>query len=201
MQTLGLSGESKRSDGRLKSIFWPTVDNAWDVDYLGRQGFWICQLIAIVQLVGGIAAGNPVMLGIGIASTLIFWVGGMGVREGNWPAAALLFSIFFLGLLFTTASGRFPGILMIIAAGILLSNVRAAFLASEWRPAGEEEDRPTRFNETWGDKVVDQIPAKAWPVLQVPFFSLASLLLLLSLAGLCMQLLQRFGFTSHRGIL
>ena len=41
MQTLGLTGEDKRSDGRLKSIFWPTVDNAWDVNYLGQQGFWI----------------------------------------------------------------------------------------------------------------------------------------------------------------
>jgi len=42
MQTLDLSGERKKSDGRLKSLFWPTVENAWDVDYLGQQGFWIC---------------------------------------------------------------------------------------------------------------------------------------------------------------
>jgi len=39
MQSLNLSGESKKSDGPLKSLFWPTVDNAWDVDYLGQQGF------------------------------------------------------------------------------------------------------------------------------------------------------------------
>lgn len=38
MQTLDLSGDAKKSDGRLKSLFWPTVENAWDVDYLGQQG-------------------------------------------------------------------------------------------------------------------------------------------------------------------
>src|ERR1035438_8511767 len=185
MQTLGLSGESKRSDGRLKSIFWPTVENAWDVDSLGRQGFWICLIIAAFQLVVALATGNPIMIFTGAAAALVFLIGGLGVREGSWPAAALVFGVFFTGLLNTMANGQFPGILTILAAGILLSNVRAAFLASEWRPAAEDEDRPTRFNETFGDKLADQLPARAWPVLQIPFFGLAALLLLLSLAGLC----------------
>jgi hypothetical protein len=193
MQTLGLSGESKRSDGRLKSIFWPTVENAWDVDSLGRQGFWICQIIAVFQLVVALATGNPIMIASGAAAALVFLIGGMGVREGSWPAAALVFGVFFAGLLYTMANGQFPGILAILAAGILLSNVRAAFLASEWKPAGEEEDKPMRFNETLGDKLADQLPAKAWPVLQIPFFVIAALILLLSLAGLCIVLLHRYG--------
>jgi NhaP-type Na+/H+ or K+/H+ antiporter len=67
----------------------------------------------------------------------------------------MVFALFFVGLLYSMAIGRFPGILAIIAAGILLSNVRAAFLASEWRPTGEEEDKPTRFNETLGDKLAN----------------------------------------------
>ena len=50
MQTLDLSGESKKSDGRLKSLLWPSVDNAWDVDYLGQQGFWICLIIGALNL-------------------------------------------------------------------------------------------------------------------------------------------------------
>ena len=193
MQTLGLSGESKRSDGMLKSIFWPTVENAWDVDYLGRQGFWICLIVAAFQLAVALLTGNPIVIVAGAASALVFLLGGMGVREASWPAAALVFSIYFAGLLFTLASRQLPGILTIIAAGILLSNVRAAFLASEWRPAAEDEDRPARFNETWGDKLADQLPAKAWPVLQIPFFGLAALLLLLSLAAVVFALLQRFG--------
>lgn len=193
MQTLGLSGESRRSDGRLKSIFWPTVENAWDVDYLGRQGFWICLIIAAFQLVVALATGNPIMIVTGVAAALVFVVGGMGVREGSWPAAALVFAVFFVGLLYTMAKGQFPGILAIVAAGILLSNVRAAFLASEWRPLAGDEDRPTRFDDTFGDKLADQLPAKAWPVLQIPFFAIAALILLLSLAGLGIALLHRFG--------
>lgn len=50
MQTLELSGGSKRSDGVPKSIFRPSVENAWDVDYLGRQGFWICLIIAAFHI-------------------------------------------------------------------------------------------------------------------------------------------------------
>jgi hypothetical protein len=192
MQTLGLSGESQRSDGRLKSIFWPTVQNAWDVDSLGRQGFWICIIIATVQLgmslfmgSGAVIAGSrSIIIVIGVLTAMAFIVGGMGVRQSNWPAAAMVFAIFFMGILYTMAMGRLPGILSIFFAAILLSNLRAAFLASEWRPAGEDEDKPTRFNETLSDKLADQLPTKAWPVLQIPFFALAALLLLLNILGL-----------------
>jgi hypothetical protein len=199
MQTLGLSGESKRSDGWLKSIFWPSVENAWDVDYLGRQGFWICLVIAVFQLLVALVTGNPIVLVTGVAAALVFLLGGMGVREGSWPAAALVFAIYFVGLLFTMANGQFPGFLAVIASALLLSNLRAAFLASEWRPAGEDEDRPTRFNDTLGDKLADQLPAKAWPILQIPFFVIAALVLLLSLAGLAFVLLQRFGLIPLAG--
>lgn len=191
MQTLGLSGESRRSDGRLKSIFWPTVDNAWDVNYLGQQGFWICVIVALIEAVAGAFSSNPVILAFYLAVALVFFVGGMGVREASWPAAAIVFSLFFTGLLYMMALGRLPGILSILAAGILLSNLRAAFLASEWRPAGEGEDKPTRFNETMMDKVVDQMPAKLWPHLQPYFFAVAAALLVLELIGFGLQLWPR----------
>ncbi|MGP8188244.1 MAG: hypothetical protein ACLQKY_19425 [Terracidiphilus sp.] len=193
MQTLGLSAESRRSDGPVKSIFWPTVSNAWDVDYLGHQGFWICLVVAVIQLAAGVISGNPVTLVFYLVTALIFFVGGTGVREASWPAAAMVFGLFFTGLLYTMALGRLPGILSILAAGILLSNVRAAFLASEWRPAGEGEDRPTRFNESMTDKLVDQLPAKLWPRLQPYFFSVASAILALELIGLGTVLWHRVG--------
>lgn len=184
LQTLVLSGESKRSDGWLKSIFWPTVENAWDVNYLGQQGMLICVIIAIFRALVGLLCGDPVLLVTYLAMALVFLVGGVGVREANWPAAAMVFALFFCDILYALALSRLPGVVSILFAGVLLSNVRAAFLASEWRPAREDEDRPTRFNESFWDKVVDQWPAKVWPVLQVPFFALAALLLLLSLLGL-----------------
>jgi hypothetical protein len=186
-----LSGESRRSDGRLKSIFWPTVDNAWDVNYLGQQGFWICVIVALIEAVAGAFSSNPVILAFYLAVALIFFVGGMGVRQASWPAAAIVFSLFFTGLLYMMALGRLPGILSILAAGILLSNLRAAFLASEWRPAGEGEDRPTRFSETIVDKIVDQLPAKLWPHLQPYFFAVAAALLALELIGLGSEIWHR----------
>jgi hypothetical protein len=201
MQTLGLSQESKRSDGLLKSIFWPTVENAWDVDALGRQGFWLCLIIAAFQIVATLVSGNLLLMIIGAVSALTFIVGGMGVREKSWPAAALVFAIFFINLLYTVANRQFPGFLSIAAACILLSNVRAAFLASEWRPVSEDEDKPTRFNESLADKLADQLPSKAWPVLQIPFFVLTSLLMLMSITGLGVVLLLRFGVISSAGAL
>jgi len=193
MQTLGLSSESKRSDGPLKSIFWPTVDNAWDVDYLGRQGLTICAIVALMELVPALFTRNPVYLAAGLVASLVFLVGGLGVREGSWPAAAMVSTLYFVGLLNTLATGRIPGVLSVIAAGVLLSNLRAAFLASEWKPAGPEEDKPMRFNEGLIDFLTDQLPAKAWPALQIAFFAVSSAFLALTLVGLGFILWHRFG--------
>jgi hypothetical protein len=35
VETLNLSGSSARSESRLKSLFWPQIENGSDVDYLG----------------------------------------------------------------------------------------------------------------------------------------------------------------------
>ena len=199
MQSLNLEQKKERDDGRLKSIFWPTVENAWDVDHLGRQGFWICLVIAILQVVVSLATGSAPAIAIGVAMAVAFFIGGMGVRQASWPAAALVFAIYFFNQVYALALGRFPGILGILAAGILLSNVRASFLASEWRPANDDEDRPTRFSESFGDKLVDQLPARAWPPLQIPFFVLGSILLVLTIAGMAVLVAQRVGLLPHAG--
>jgi len=191
MQTLGLSGESRRSDGRLKSIFWPTVENAWDVNYLGQQGFWICVVVAVFQLAAAAFSGNLIVLVLQVIAALVFLVGGMGVREASWPAAAMVFGLSFVGLLTTMAMGELPGVIAVVTVGVLLSNVRAAFLASEWKPAGEGEDRPTRFTETMVDKIVDQLPAKLWPRIQPYFFAVGAALFALELIGVGALVWQR----------
>jgi hypothetical protein len=196
MQTLGLQGESKRSDGRLKSIFWPTVENAWDVDYLGQQGFWLCFLVAVAQLAFSLLTRNLVFIATGAIAGLVYWLGGMGVREKSWPAAAIIFVCYLFDTTSTLATGMFftPGGLIRIAfLGLLLSNLRATFLASEWRQLAENEDQPMRFSETLRDKLVDVWPAKLWPPLKIPFFVLSSLWLFLSLAGLVFTALFRLG--------
>jgi hypothetical protein len=198
MQTLGLSSEPRRSDGRLKSLLWPAVENAWDVDYLGQQGMWICTLVAVASLLQTAFTGNALFIGIGVLSALFYLVGGMGVRQGNWPAAAMVFALYSLDILAQAAQFQFPSIIRIAIALVLLSNLRATFLASEWRPAADDEDRPTRFNETLADKFVDQLPAKCWPVLQIPFIVLGATMLLLTLVGLGLIFANRFGLLPHK---
>jgi hypothetical protein len=194
MQSLNLSGETKKSDGRLKSLFWPTVDSAWDVDYLGQQGFWICLVIAVLNLVFIALAASQlpgttaraVMLVLGGILCFVYFVGGMGVREASWPAALTIFVLYVLDQL---AAGH-TGVLSIIIAGVLLSNVRATILASRWKPATDGEDRPTRFNETFRDKLVDQLPPRAWPILKYLFYFFAVVVFLMIVAGFALRLRQ-----------
>jgi hypothetical protein len=196
MQALNLSGTSKESDGFLKRLFWPTVENAWDVDALGVQGFWLCFFIGSLNFIvcAGIALVAPVvlmrvlMIATGLIIFSAYFIGGMGVRQANWGAAVTIFTLYVASQISTR---QIPGFLSFIFAGILLSNVRATFLASRWQPASEDEDRPTRFNETFRDKLVDQWPQRAWPVLKYPFYVLDAILLLLLMASMVLQ--QRNG--------
>lgn len=121
----------------------------------------------------------------------------MGVREGSWLAAAMIFSLYVVQLVIALAEGHLPGILSIAAAGVLLSNLRAAFLASNWKAAGPDEDKPTRFNETKMDFLVDQLPAKAWPRLETSFFALGGAFLAFMLLALGLILWHRFGMLAH----
>jgi hypothetical protein len=161
--------------------------------FLGRQGLTICAAVAVIQLVVALLAGNAIYLIFGVASAIIFLMGRMGVREGSWPAAAMVFTLYVAGMLSGIVKGAPPGVLSIIVAAVLLSNLRASVLAATWKPAGEDEDKPTRFNESLTDFLSDQLPAKAWPVLRYVFFFAAAILLLLILAGLIALALARLG--------
>ncbi len=197
MQTLGLASESKRSDGWLKSLLWPRVENAWDVDYLGQQGMWICCLIAVVSLVIALLSGNVIVIAVGILGALFYWIGGMGVRQANWQAAALVLLVYSLGTLVNITSGQFPNVFRIIFTFVLISNVRAAFLASQWKPMADGEDRPTRMSETLADRFIDQMPARLWPVLQIPFIVLGISLLLFTLLFLAFGVVYRLGWLTR----
>jgi hypothetical protein len=192
MQSLNLSGEEKKSDGRIKSLFWPTVENAWDVDYLGQQGFWICLIIAAISLtfiaISASEMPNPaprvVTMILGGVVSFVYFVGGMGVRQASWPAALTVFVLYVLN---QVSAGRAPSVLSLIIAGVLLSNVRATILAERWKPVSEDEDRPTRFNESFRDKLVDQLPPRAWPILKYPFFALTVIVVLMMLGNFALR--------------
>jgi hypothetical protein len=106
--------------------------------------------------------------------------------------------VYTLGFMTHLARLEFPNLFRIAIGLILLANLRATFLASEWRPAAEGEDRPTRFNETLADKFVDQMPARLWPVLQIPFLILGIAMLLLTLLMLGAAVAARFGLLPHK---
>lgn len=197
MQTLGLGGESKRFDGWLKSLLWPSVENAWDVDYLGQQGMWICTVVAIVVAVTSLASGNVIAISMGMLISLFYFLGGLGVRQGSWPAAAIILLIFVLGTLIRVAYHELPNVFRILASFVPLSNLRATFLASLRKPVAEGEDRPTRFKEAWSDKVIDQMPARLWPVLETPFIVLSVCMLLLVLVMLAAAIASLMGLRRH----
>jgi hypothetical protein len=88
MQTLGISESTARSDGRLKSLFWPSIESGIDVDYLAVQGYWVCTLVAVLSLVVLLATRQPIFA---IIVFLLFHLGGVGVREHNRFAATIIF--------------------------------------------------------------------------------------------------------------
>src|SRR5438270_14051916 len=100
MQTLGLSDSTPRSEGRLKSLLWPSVKTAADVDYLRSQGYWLCALFGILSFAFSAATGHTI---VGILGFLLYYLSGVGIREGSRYAAAVAF-LFSLVELFTAFS-------------------------------------------------------------------------------------------------
>ena len=100
MQTLGLSDSTPRTDGRLKSLFWPSIQSGADVDYLAVQGFWVCTIVGVVAFAFLVVQGQPIN---GFLVFLLFHLGGVGVREHNPFAAAMMLVYFVLD---TLASGH-----------------------------------------------------------------------------------------------
>ena len=165
MQTLGLSDSTPRSESRLKSLFWPSIQSGADVDYLAVQGFWVCTIVGLMSFIfAGVLAGQPL---IGFLVLLLFHLGGVGVREHNPYAAAIVliyYMIDFLAsfiLLFATSPGI--GVVKVIVIALLLSNLRATWIASGWKPDSEEAALPPRLGETFFDKLADKWPAFIWP--------------------------------------
>jgi hypothetical protein len=175
METLGLSGSAERTDGRLKSLFWPSIQNGTDVDYLGAQGYWVCTVVAILSFVFLTISGHPVT-GAGIL--LFYYLGGVGVRERDRYAALVVFIMYLLDTLLM------PGVLRIILCALLLSNLRATWIAASWKPESEEAALPPRLNETFTDKLADQLPQWLWPKVKLAYYIFSVGLLLLVIVGL-----------------
>jgi hypothetical protein len=183
MQTLGLSDSTTRSESRLKSLFWPSIQSGADVDYLAVQGFWVCTVVGGLFLVSQVLAGNPVT---GLMLFLLFHFGGVGVREHNPFAAGIMLAYYVIDflssvvLVFANTPGI--GVVKVIIMALLFSNLRATWIAAGWNPNSEEAALPPRMGDTFADKFSDKWPAFIWPKAKVLYyiFSFACLVLIVS---------------------
>ena len=190
MQTLGLSDSTTRSESRLKSLFWPSIDSGADVDYLAVQGFWVCTIVGTMSLVFLTLGSHPIT---GLLVFLLFHLGGIGVREHN-PFAATIMLVYYMvdflaSALFLLNSPGIGGVRIIIIA-LLLSNVRATWIADHWKPDSEEAALPPRFGETFVDKLADRWPAFVWPKVKVLYYIFSVGYLALTVAGLIVTTLR-----------
>lgn len=126
MQTLGLSDSTTRTESRLKSLFWPSIQSGADVDYLAVQGFWVCTIVGVISFVVLTITGQPIT---GFATLVFFHFGGVGVCEHN-PFAAAVVLIYYVADTLVTGIG----VVRIIIGALLLSNFRATWIADHWKP-------------------------------------------------------------------
>src|ERR1700756_3341559 len=134
MQTLGLSDSSTRSESRLKSLFWPSIQSGADVDYLATQGYWVCTIVGAISLVSlTFFTHQPI---IGLLVFILFHFGGVGVREHN-PFAAAITLIYYLvdflaSFIFVFLNSPGISVVRIIVIALLFSNLRATWIAGNW---------------------------------------------------------------------
>jgi hypothetical protein len=173
MQTLGLSS-SPRSENRLKTLFWPSIHAGNDVDDLGSQGYWVCAAVAVFSSILLAITGRPIS---GVVYFLFFYLGGVGVREHSRYAATVVFAVYAVETLLS------PGILKVFLCALLLSNVRATWIAHQWKPGADATDMPMRLGETWSEKFVDKFPQWLWPKVRLVYYTFSLVLLGLEAAG------------------
>ena len=183
MQMLGLSDSTVRTESRLKSLFWPSIQSGADVDYLAVQGFWVCTIVGFISLIALTVAGQPVA---GLLFCMVFHFGGIGVREHNPFAAVVMFAYYVFDWL--AAPGL--SIVRLIVTALLLSNVRATWIAGAWKPDSEEAALPPRFGETFFDKLADKWPAFVWPKVKVLYYIFSLALLAVVVAGVIVMRLR-----------
>ena len=150
---------------------------------LGKQGFWVCLGIAVMSLIVVTFQGHWILA---LFTALFYLLGGIGVREHDQPAAVLVAATYVLNEVAGLFVGLPPGILGLAATVLLVANIRGTWIAAKWADSGEPDVMPDRFNTTFSDKLVDQMPAKVWPKARVPFYCLAGVYVLLTALGIVM---------------
>jgi hypothetical protein len=161
MQTLGLSDSTPRTESRWRALLWPTIRNEGDFDYITRQGFWICTVVAAVTIVFAAFTGS--LIG-GLFDGGFFFLAGLGVRKRSRIAAIAAFTVYLLGSFAVLQySGGGGGIVRIVFLALLFANIRGNWLSARWEKDAQVALAPIAPNPTIGDRLVDQLPTFLWP--------------------------------------
>jgi len=183
MQTLGISDSTGRSESRVKSLFWPSIESGYDVDYLAVQGYWVCTLVAALSFLVLLVTGQPILAAVVF---LFFYLGGVGVREHSRFAATVVLVYYVIDTLVSLgALVASPGgiVMRVIITALLLSNLRATWIAAHWQGGSDEAALPLRLADTWRDKFANTWPTWLWPKMRVVYYVLSTGLLLLTGLG------------------
>jgi hypothetical protein len=188
MQTLGLSSKPQPADNLFKRLFWPSIESQYDVDLLGKQGFWICTVVAVLSLVILAVSGTPIT---GAFTALVFFLGGCGVRQRSVAAAAFVFALYLVNFVGGIVIGSFGNpLIQIVVTMLLFANVRATIVSRRWiaKPVDPiDQEFPERSVETVTDKFANSLPAILWSKSRYIFFPLAGILLVLTIVGVGMM--------------
>lgn len=132
--------------------------------------------------------------GTGILFFFLFHVGGVGVREHDpYAAAVVLFYYvvdFVSSFVFVVFNSPGIGVVKIIVIALLLSNLRATWIAGNWKPDSEEAALPPRLGDTFCDRLADQWPAFIWPKVKWVYYIFSFACLVLIVAGLIVRIFR-----------
>lgn len=157
----------------MRALFWPTIRNSGDLDYITQQGFWICFIVAIFTLGWSVFAG---VLLDGAFDGLFYFLAGVGVRQRSRVAGITAFSAYVLStMVLQRYTGNGFGVVRIIFLALLFANVRGNWLSARWVKDPEDDWVPIRLNQTLTDKLADQMPTWLWPKARFVFYVLAGL--------------------------
>ncbi len=76
-------------------------------------------------------------------------------------------------------------------AALLLSNLRATWIADHWKPESEEAALPPRLGETFSDNLADKWPAFIWPKIKWVYYVFSFGCLALMVSALIVLYLRR----------
>jgi hypothetical protein len=198
METLTLAESTPRTESALKSLFWPSITNGSDVDYLGAQGYWVCTVVGLFMFLMLVATGHGVM---GTLLLFFYYIGGVGVRERSVFAASVILGCFLLDtmvalctlwlfVMAVQAPAVGATVIRVLLTALLISNFRATLIASRWNPELEQAELPVRKAESWSERFVDQLPTWLWPKVRAVYYVVSSLVLLLSVVGMMFSMVH-----------